>query len=126
MLSETQRGLLDGLIVAMPDDVASAVRAALNEIDAARAAFPDVEVAQEGSVETCAAFELETYNYWCTYQWADKDPLGRTVASGTGTYELTRSTPILTFEDIHSVGDTIRAKRGHGGASLRSFTLMKG
>lgn len=102
---------------------AGTVQEALDELNDRRAAELDRVVENSTEPET-----FETYPYWITYQWSDKDLLGRRVAGGTGTYALTRSTPILTFEDIRSVAEEIRTApdRQHGGVSLRSFTLMKG
>jgi hypothetical protein len=95
MLTDAQRDRLETLAGGgVNAAAASAIRAALDEIDAARAAFLDVEAAQEESVETCTPFEPEVYTYWITF-WRRRSD-GQYIP---GTHKLTRSTPILTCED---------------------------
>lgn len=93
MLIEDQRALLERMVDAVSMDAGAAIRAALDEIDAARAAQLDVETAKE-DVEACAPFEPEVYTYWITF-WRRR-PDGQYVP---GTHKLTRSTPVLTCED---------------------------
>jgi hypothetical protein len=120
MLTETQRGLLDGLIGGMPDDVASAVCAALDEIDAARAAQLDVEAAKE-DVEACVPSEPEVYTYWIVFQDYSQ--------SGSFTWEserISRSTPLLTWEDLETLRGEMRDRRHAADVKIVDYKLLKG
>ncbi|HVH89927.1 MAG TPA: hypothetical protein VM783_00875 [Candidatus Acidoferrum sp.] len=98
---------------------ADALRAALEELDAARLTLAKLAALESERVgPDPLAVPRTAYTYWVSFRWSHEG------TKGVDAKEITRSTPILTRQDIDSVSAELVRLAGGGTARVLAYSPM--